>query len=310
MSESPQSPPRVKRVSAVTRRRGTSSRGAALLWLLCRGRALFGVRHQSGEARVAMERLEIGILFDVEIGSGAQPVVNSLSQKRQRPITVAFVGQNLTEVGCGDCRERMLRPQDTTLNIQGLANQLLCLGVAALVFEKDSQVTHHSQCVRMLRPQDTTLHIQGLARQLLSQPIRLSLRVSSNPLRRLKYDGCQPYRRAAMKLFRALLGTVLWTALAAGQEVNCDLSDYKAQDGLKAEMRAGVLELTWRGERQNELHAAFAVRKEQPLVRELAVRKSGGKWVVLGQNLTPEFQLTSGIRRLSSQQVAPLKELG
>ena len=113
-----------------------------------------------------------------------------------------------------------------------------------------------------------------------------------------------------MKLFRALLGTVLWTALAAGQEVNCDLSDYKAQDGLKAEMRTGVLELTWRGERQNELRAAFAIRNEQPTVQQLAVRKSGGKWIVLGQNLRPEFQLTSGIRRLSSQQLAPLKELG
>jgi len=113
-----------------------------------------------------------------------------------------------------------------------------------------------------------------------------------------------------MKLFRALLGAVLWTALAAGQEVNCDLSDYKAQDGLKAEMRAGVLELTWRGERQNELRAAFTVRNEQPVVQELAVRKSRGKWIVLGQNLTPEFQLTSGIRRLSLQQMAPLQELG
>jgi len=113
-----------------------------------------------------------------------------------------------------------------------------------------------------------------------------------------------------MKLFGALLSAVLWTALAAGEEVNCDLSGYKAQDGLKAEMRAGVLELTWRGDRQNELRAAFAVRNEQPMVRELAVHKSGGNWIVLGQNLTSEFQVTSGIRRLSSQQTAPLKELG
>jgi len=103
---------------------------------------------------------------------------------------------------------------------------------------------------------------------------------------------------------------VLWTTLAVGQGVNCDLSAYKAQDGLKAEMRAGTLELTWRGERQNELRAAFAVRNGQPVVQELAVRKSGGKWMVLGQNLTPEFELTSGIRRLSNQQMAPMKELG
>ena len=113
-----------------------------------------------------------------------------------------------------------------------------------------------------------------------------------------------------MKLLHALLVMVVWNAPAAGQELNCDLSGYKAQDGLKAEMRSGALEVTWLGERQNELRAAFAIRNGQPVVQELAARKSGGRWIVLGQNLTPEFEITSGVRRLSNQQIAPLKELG
>ena len=46
-----------------------------------------------------------------------------------------------------------------------------------------------------------------------------------------------------------------------------------------------------------------------PWSQELAARKDGGSWIVLGQNLTPEFQVTSGIRRLSQQQISPLKEL-
>ena len=53
-----------------------------------------------------------------------------------------------------------------------------------------------------------------------------------------------------MKLF--LLSASLWTALAAAQEINCDLSGYKPQDGLKAQSRAGTLELTWRGERDRK----------------------------------------------------------
>ena len=109
--------------------------------------------------------------------------------------------------------------------------------------------------------------------------------------------------------FRLSLCVVLWTALAAGQDMNCDLSGYKEQDGLKAQMRSGSLELTWRGERQNELRASLAVRNGQPVIQELAARKSGGKWVVLGQNLTPEFELTSGVRRLSNQQMEPLRDL-
>jgi hypothetical protein len=50
--------------------------GATLV--LGRGRALLGVGHENGEARVTMERFEIGVLFDGEIECGGQPVVNRL----------------------------------------------------------------------------------------------------------------------------------------------------------------------------------------------------------------------------------------
>ena len=95
----------------------------------------------------------------------------------------------------------------------------------------------------------------------------------------------------------------------AAQDLTCDLSRYKAQDGLKAQMRGPVLEIAWQGERKEELRASFILRDGQPMVQELAARKNGGKWIVLGQNLSPEFEVTSGIRRLSEQQAAPLREL-
>jgi hypothetical protein len=52
------------------------------------------------------------------------------------------------------------------------------------------------------------------------------------------------------------------------------------------------------------------VRNGQPVVAEMAARKSGASWVVLGRNLSPEFEVTSGRRRLSEQQMAPLRALG
>src|SRR5438045_1105236 len=110
-------------------------------------------------------------------------------------------------------------------------------------------------------------------------------------------------------MIRQLLLPLVLTAAATGQELNCDLTGYKPQDGLKAQMHAGILELTWQGERREELRAGFAIREGQPMVHELAVRKSGGNWIVLGQNLTPEFEITSGVRRLSEQQMAPLRDL-
>lgn len=65
------------------------------------------------------------------------------------------------------------------------------------------------------------------------------------------------------------------SVLANGQALNCDLQGYKAQDGLKAEMRAGVLTLTWQGERGQTLRALLGVVNGQPTVKELAVEKNG-----------------------------------
>lgn len=112
-----------------------------------------------------------------------------------------------------------------------------------------------------------------------------------------------------MRLTKAVLFTLLAGGAASAQSLSCDLSAYKAQDGLKADLRGGSLELAWQGERQDQLRARFAIRNGQPTVEELAARQSNGKWIVLGTALTPEFEITSGVRRLSEQQMQPLRDL-
>jgi hypothetical protein len=111
--------------------------------------------------------------------------------------------------------------------------------------------------------------------------------------------------RCVMLLFASLS-----IAQAANGDIACDLAGYKPQDGLKAQLRGAVLEVTWQGERREQLRALFTIQNGQPVVQELAARKEGRSWIALGQNLTPEFQITTGKRRLSMQQVSPLKELG
>src|SRR5262249_58830709 len=51
--------------------------------------------------------------------------------------------------------------------------------------------------------------------------------------------------------------------------------------------------------------AAFTLRNGQPVISELGIRNT-----VLARNLSPEFEVTSGVRRLSEQQMAPLRALG
>src|ERR1039458_9402220 len=106
----------------------------------------------------------------------------------------------------------------------------------------------------------------------------------------------------------AFLGLLL-PALAGAQTLNCSFQSYKALDGLKAEMRSGFLELTWQGERGQTLRASLGVNGGQPVVRELAVEKNG-KWAVLGRDLSPEYEVTTGRRRISAQQEVPLRQLG
>ncbi|MDQ2900224.1 MAG: hypothetical protein M3Y07_10530, partial [Acidobacteriota bacterium] len=96
---------------------------------------------------------------------------------------------------------------------------------------------------------------------------------------------------------------------AYGQALNCDLRRYQPLEGLTAEIRQDGLRVSWQGERGQQLRATFAIRDKQPIVRELAVRKADGDWKIAASNLTPEFEVTSGKRRISEQQLAPLRKL-
>ena len=102
----------------------------------------------------------------------------------------------------------------------------------------------------------------------------------------------------------------LFSGVAAAQQVTCDLGSYKAVTGVTAEQSGGVVSLTWRGESNEDLRARLGVRDGQPMVTELAARKAGGQWMVLGKDLTPEFQVTTGMRRLSRTQQQALKRFG
>lgn len=112
-----------------------------------------------------------------------------------------------------------------------------------------------------------------------------------------------------MKLFRIVMMLVLPSSMALGQSVTFDLREYKPLAGLTADIISGQLAVTWLGERNQQLRATFAVRDNQPRIRELAIRDGGG-WRVLARDLSPEFEVVSGRRRISEQQLDPLRKLG
>jgi hypothetical protein len=112
-----------------------------------------------------------------------------------------------------------------------------------------------------------------------------------------------------VKVIGLLVSLMLFPGLAAASST-CNQQNYKAVPGVSLEQNAGGVSLTWQGESGQELRALLSIRDGHPLVSELAARDSGGKWIVLGKDLTPEFQVTTGHRRLSRTQLTMMKRLG
>ena len=108
-----------------------------------------------------------------------------------------------------------------------------------------------------------------------------------------------------------LLGTLLFASLSPrAAALPCDMQEYKALDGLSASIRDDTLTLTWSGERDTALRLVLTVSEGSPRVVEMAVRRPGASWTNLARDLTPEFNVTSGLRRISEQQLGPLRDLG
>ncbi|PYQ98682.1 MAG: hypothetical protein DMF97_12205 [Acidobacteria bacterium] len=112
----------------------------------------------------------------------------------------------------------------------------------------------------------------------------------------------------AVALVAASIAIVPGTLVA--DSVRCDLSDYKAAPGLTAGLEQDLLAVSWNGQAGSELRARYAIDGGQPIVRDFSIRKTGGQWSVLGRDLTPEYRVTTGVRRMTEQQAQPLRDAG
>jgi hypothetical protein len=113
-----------------------------------------------------------------------------------------------------------------------------------------------------------------------------------------------------MKLIAMTLVFVGFTAGAWADPLTCDLSGYKPATDLSASVANNALTVAWSGDRNQDLRLRFAIVAGTPTIEELAVRKRGGAWNALAANVTPDFRVISGLRRMSNQQMAPLRGLG
>jgi hypothetical protein len=117
---------------------------------------------------------------------------------------------------------------------------------------------------------------------------------------------------AVSRTFTRVIWTTIFVFSAAvlgwSAPIRCDLNEYTSRSGLTAAVQGDVLTVTWAGQDDTELRLLFTINDGQPTLRELAVR-SGSAWTTIAENLVPEYRVTSGVRRMSEQQAAPLRAL-
>jgi hypothetical protein len=113
----------------------------------------------------------------------------------------------------------------------------------------------------------------------------------------------------ALSIAAAMLPLESISTTLFADSAKCDLSQYKAQSGLTANLEQDALVVTWAGEAGQETRARFTIDGGTPTIADLSVHK-GGQWLNVGQHLTPEYHVVSGIRRLSVQQAQPLVGAG
>ena len=80
--------------------------------------------------------------------------------------------------------------------------------------------------------------------------------------------------------------------------------------GLTAAAAGDSVVIAWDGERGQELRMRLGIERQQPVIQSLDIRLKNGKWSVLATNVTPEYRVVSGLRRISNQQLTPLRGLG
>ncbi len=111
-----------------------------------------------------------------------------------------------------------------------------------------------------------------------------------------------------MRSLPALL--LLAAAAALADPLECDFTDYRPADGLKAEVVDGDVLFEWEGSSSGQLRATFGADRGQPVIRQLSALSRAGHWAPLVSDARPEFHVAEGKRRISYQQLRPMQDLG
>jgi hypothetical protein len=110
-------------------------------------------------------------------------------------------------------------------------------------------------------------------------------------------------------VFAAAVLCALAVPVASADPLSCNLSAYRPAANLTAAQANDVLTVTWDGDPGQEVRLRLGVASGTPVIQDISIRRGSGAWATIGANLTPDLRVVSGVRRISNQQLAPLRGL-
>ena len=112
-----------------------------------------------------------------------------------------------------------------------------------------------------------------------------------------------------MRTAACLVAFVVCASPAAADPLTCNLADYRQMPGLTAASAGDVLTTTWEGDPGQQVRLRLTVVGGAPTIQEIAVRPQGRDWQIVATGLTPEYRVVTGLRRVTEQQLQPLRQL-
>ena len=96
-------------------------------------------------------------------------------------------------------------------------------------------------------------------------------------------------------------------ALPARAATFCEISG-RPVSGLTTSSNATSLTVTWDAAAGQQLRVRFVIQNGTPTLADLEVRHTASAWKTIGHNLTPEFRVASGYRRLDQEALPALEQ--
>jgi len=107
-----------------------------------------------------------------------------------------------------------------------------------------------------------------------------------------------------------LLGSVTAEAQPVSRALDCDFSAYQPASPIRVSDTIDGLSMSWPGSDDQQLQIGLALQDGEPVIAFLDIRSGSQDWQRVLTDARIEYTVVEGFRRISNQQLAPLRELG